>query len=246
MLARLLERLRSVVPCRGVIAVDAEPVLERALARRAGLGWAGGSSCLVTEAHGPWLILGELLVDVELAPAEPGPSRCGTCARCAAACPTGAIVSPGVVDAGRCVAYLTIEHRGSIPRELRPGLGRWLFGCDACQEACPWGRFARAEAGPAVLATVLDAAGFLALDDAGFRAAYRGTALMRAGRTRMARNAAVVLGNLGDPAAAGALTAALRDPEPVVRGHAAWALGRLGVQEELASAASDARRRREG
>ena len=260
MLEGLLERLRAVVPCRGVVPVDAQPLLERALGERAGLGWAGGSSCLVAAAHGPWLLLGELLVDVELAPDAPGPPRCGTCARCAASCPTGAIVSPRVVDARRCVAYLTVEHRGFVPRDLRRGVGRWLFGCDACQEACPWTRFARIEAAGRVetlkVPTVLDAAGFLALDEAGFKAAYAGTALMRAGRARMARNAAIVLGNLGDPAAGRVLTAALRDPEPVVRGHAAWALGMLGaraplaaaarieadpaVQEELAAAASDA------
>jgi len=247
-LLALLERLRAVVPCRGAVAVDSSPVLERALAGRAGLGWAGKSSCLVSADHGPWLLLGELVLDLDLAPDVPGVPQCGACDRCSVACPTGAIVSPGLVDAGRCVAYLTVEHRGGIPRELRVRVGRWLFGCDACQEACPWPRVeptcgvSTSVETPQCAPPAAAAAGFLGLDEAGFKAAYAGTALMRTGRARMARNAAVVLGNLGDPAAVPALTAALRDPDPVVRGHAGWALGRLkgrapGAAETLAAAA---------
>ena len=219
--------------------MDAEPLLERALARRAGLGWAGKSACLVSQTSGPWLLLGELLLDVDLEPDCPVPSRCGTCGRCRAACPTGAIVAPGVVDANRCVAYLTIEHRGAIPDGLREGIGARLFGCDACQEACPWSRVVpthlvgttrgvspEAET-PGGLPGAMPAAAFLAHTDETFRAAFAGTALLRAGRSRMARNAAVVLGNLGDRTAVPALDAALGDPDPVVREHAAWALERL-------------------
>lgn len=236
-LAKLLECVRATASCRGRVVVDAEPVLERALAVRAGLGWPGKSSFLVSSAHGPWLLLGELILDVELVPDAPARGRCGTCERCVAACPTGAIVSPGVVDAGRCVAYLTIEHRGAIPAALRAAVGSRLFGCDACAEACPWSRFGqpRSEAGQRI-STAMPAADFLRHTRASFAAAFGETALQRAGRVRMARNAAVVLGNLGDPSAEPPLVEALRDPEPVVRGHAAWALGRLGVFAPLRGA----------
>lgn len=226
-LRALLADVTALAPCRGRACVDAHPLLERSYARRAGAGWAGKSSMLISTRHGPWLMLGELLLDLELPADEPHPDRCGSCTRCVTACPTGAITAPGVVDATRCLAYLTIEHRGSIPEPLRPKLGRWLFGCDECLTACPWDRFG--EPAGSALPGALDAAELLGLDDAAFRARFAGTPVMRAGRARLARNAAVVLGNLGDPAAIPALTRALADPDPIVAEHAGWALRRLGA-----------------
>lgn len=224
-LRALLADVQALAPCRGRAVVDAHPLLERSFARRTGVGWAGRSAMLVSTSFGPWLMLGELLLDRELPGDAAQPDRCGTCTRCATACPTGAITAPGVVDATRCLAYLTIEHRGPIPEPLRPKLGRWLFGCDLCLAACPWDRFAPPADG--ALPGSLDAAEVLGLDDAAFRARFAGTPLLRTGRARLARNAAVVLGNLGDRAAIPALTRALADPDPVVAEHAAWALRRL-------------------
>lgn len=228
-LKALLADVMALATCRGRACVDAHPLLERSFARRAGTGWAGKSSMLISTRHGPWLMLGELLLDLDLPADAPHADRCGTCTRCVSACPTGAITAPGVVDANRCLAYLTIEHRGSIPEPLRPALGRWLFGCDLCLSACPWDRFG--EPAGAALPGTLDATDLLGLDDTAFRVRFAGTPLLRAGRARMARNAAVVLGNLGDPAAIPALTRALADPDPVVAEHAAWALRRLRLAE---------------
>lgn len=235
-LLRLLRLVQSLAPCAGRVTVDAHPLLERAFAQRAGLGWIGKHGCLIAPAGASWLLLGEVILDCELPPDAPQPNRCGTCGRCAPSCPTGAIVAPGLIDANRCIAYLTIEHRGPIARELRPLIGSWLFGCDLCQEACPWDRFSV----PAVdfggrVPAVASAESFLAHDDGSFRAAYAGTSLMRAGRERMARNAAIVLGNLRPSHGREALAAALDDASPLVRGHAVWALGRYGEATVLRS-----------
>ncbi len=221
----LLADIQALSPCAGRACVDAHPLLERSFARRSGVGWAGRSSMLISTRHGPWLMLGEVILDLELPADPPQADRCGTCTRCAASCPTGAITAPGVVDATRCIAYLTIEHKGPIPEPLREKIGTWLFGCDACLAACPWDRFAApsAGAGPGSL----DATEMLGLSDAEFKSRFAGTPLLRTGRARLARNAAVVLGNQGDPAAVPALTRALADPDPLVVEHAAWALGRL-------------------
>jgi epoxyqueuosine reductase len=157
---------------------------------------------------------------------------CGSCTACLDACPTRAIVAPGVVDSGLCISYWTIEHRGSVPAQRRAGNGDWIFGCDVCQEVCPWNRtFARARTDDPFARREdlrsLDPAELLALDEAQFRARYSGTALMRAKWEGMRRNACIVLGNRRDPAAVPALEAALSDPDPVVREHAAWALERI-------------------
>ncbi|HSQ59931.1 MAG TPA: tRNA epoxyqueuosine(34) reductase QueG [Acidobacteriota bacterium] len=229
--------------------VDAGPVLERGWAERAGLGWVGKNANLIRQGAGSWFFLGEILTDAPLPPSAPARNRCGTCARCIPACPTGAIVAPYQVDARRCIAYLTIEHDGPIAPELRPAIGDRVFGCDDCQEACPWNRFATPTYEPDFAERFAQRTPWLLplleMDRSGFETRYRGTALMRAGRDRMARNAAVAIGNSGDPTAVPALERALATHDaPVVRGHAAWALGRIGgdaAHAALEAAASSER-----
>ncbi len=173
---------------------DTGPVLERALAAQAGLGFIGKNTCLIHPRFGSWLFLGEILVDVDLPfTGPPMPPRCGTCTRCLDACPTGALVAPYVLDARRCISYLTIEYRGEIPPDLRDRMGDWVYGCDICQEVCPWGRFARPTAVPEFRAASPDRAvpllaDLLALDEAAFRARFGGTPIARIGRARLQRN----------------------------------------------------------
>jgi len=231
----LVRAIREVTPAaRFVPYADTGPCLDRAWAERAGLGWIGKNTNVIVKGSGSWLFLGEILTDLDLAPDAPAQNYCGTCARCITACPTGAIVSPYQLDARRCISYLTIEHRGPIPLELRPAIGTRIFGCDDCQDVCPWNRFATPTAHPDFaprpeqqtpeLIPLLD------LDDPSFRERYQGTALRRAGRDRFVRNVAVALGNLADPRAIPALTRSLHgDASSMVRAHAAWALGRIGT-----------------
>jgi epoxyqueuosine reductase len=231
-LAGWLEK-ESGVPARA--CVDTLPVLERAWAERAGLGWIGKNANLLSRTHGSWLMLAEVLSAAALTP-DPGPHAdfCGTCTACLDACPTQAIESPGVVDAQLCIAYWTIEHRGPVPEERRAGNGEWIFGCDVCQEVCPWNAtFAR---GPTRQAPPfgaredlrgLDPVEILGMDEATFRGRYSGTPLMRAKWEGMRRNACLVLGSTGDPAdprAREALVRASGDPDTVIRDHALWAL----------------------
>jgi epoxyqueuosine reductase len=215
----------------GKAYVDTGPILERDLARRAGLGWFGKNTMLIHPRLGSFFFLGELLVDLPLVSDEPfATDHCGTCTRCLDACPTQALVAPGVMDARRCISYLTIELKGAIPEPLRTGIGEHVYGCDVCQDVCPWNvRFARALDEPDLAPRQeIDAAEMLALDDEGFRERYRGTAVTRAKRRGLARNAAVVLGNRGDESALPVLQrAATEDPDPMVREHAAWAARRL-------------------
>jgi len=233
-LSRLGRTLASLRPgTRWRSFVDSGAVLDRGWAERAGLGWIGKNANLIRPGAGSWFFLGEILCDAPLPVAEPARNRCGRCSRCIPACPTGAIVAPYQVDARRCISYLTIEHRGVIPPDLRASIGVRIFGCDDCQEACPWNRFATptydpdfAERPHQQAPTLLP---LLAIDAEGFAARYEGTALMRAGRDRMVRNAAVALGNLGDRRAVPGLARALREEGTALgRGHAAWALGRIG------------------
>lgn len=231
-LKALVELLRAQLgPFAARCYVDTGPVLERAWAQAAGLGWIGKNACLIHPRLGSFFFLGVALLEADLPP-SPAPSLpdCGSCTRCLDACPTGALVAPGVVDARRCLSYLTIEYRGALPPELRPALGEYVLGCDRCQEVCPW-NVAPAPARENALSAVeaaLYLLDVLRLEEADFRARFRQTALWRATREGLARNAAVVLGNRGDPAARPYLELAARgSPSALVREHARWALARL-------------------
>jgi epoxyqueuosine reductase len=214
---------------------DTGAILERGWAERCGLGWVGKHSGLLSERFGSWFLLGEILVDHPLDP-DPPPARerCGTCTRCITACPTGAIVAPYQLDARLCISYLTIELEGAIPRALRSRVGDWIFGCDLCQEACPWNRFAPPAREARLHARRLEGwtlEGFLTLDARGFDALFEKSPIRRAGRAGFLRNVCVALGNRADAAAVPALAAALRsDPDALVRMHAAWALGEIGLR----------------
>ena len=211
--------------------------MARLAQRSAGLGWTGKNTNLLTPALGSWFFIGIVLTTAEPAfDAEVG-DRCGACTACLDACPTGAFTAPYVLDARRCISYLTIEHRGDVDEALRRDIGAWAFGCDVCQDVCPWNRRAAPTcepgfAGPA--APTPEA--LLELDEAAFRKRFRRTALWRSKRSGVLRNAAIVLGNRADPASAPALRRAAADPDPVVRRAAAWALSRV----EAASAANEA------
>jgi epoxyqueuosine reductase len=231
-LVSLLGWLQNEVPgCRGRGVVDTAPLLERDFARRAGLGWFGKNTMLLNKRLGSYFFLGALLVDIELIPDPPtDTSHCGTCTACLDACPTAAFAAPGQLDARRCISYLTIEHRGAIAEELRPALGDWLFGCDVCQEVCPWNCKAPLASGAwasrADLAAV-ELTELLELTEEDFRQRYRATALSRPRRGGLLRNAALVLGNRRDPAALPALRRALADPEQLVRDAAQWAIQQI-------------------
>lgn len=222
--------------------VDTGPVLERELAQRAGLGFVGKHTNLIGRDLGNWFLLAAILTTALLAPDEPEANRCGKCERCLAACPTQAITAPFRLDARRCISYLTIELKGSIPEEYRPLLGRRIFGCDDCLEVCPWNRFAREGRmladtrrndleQPELLA-------LLGLDEAGFRRQFRGTPLWRAKRRGLLRNVCVALGNSGDARALEALGRAAIDPEPLIAEHALWAIRR--IRERLAGGGATA------
>ena len=228
--------------------VDTGPILERELAQRAGLGWFGRNTMLINPTRGSYFFVGVLLVDVELPHADPfEEDRCGTCRACLDACPTGALLGRDetgapVIDARRCISYLTIELRGPIPIELRSGIGNRIFGCDICQEVCPWNeRFARPSDEPAYPARdgldapslVVLAERLLAGGDEGFRQLFRQSPITRAKRVGLLRNVCVALGNWGSEAAVVVLVSALSDAAPIVRGHAAWALGRVGSPAAL-------------
>jgi epoxyqueuosine reductase len=214
-------------------AVDTSAVLERDLAARAGLGWFGKNTNLLAPGLGSWFFIGIVLTTAELAPDGGVADRCGTCTACLDACPTRAFVAPYVLDARRCISYLTIEHRGDVDEALRPLLGRWAFGCDVCQDVCPWNRRAAAAREPAFApAGAFDRPeSLLELDASAFRARFRGTALLRAKRSGLLRNLALLLGNRREAGAVGPLRRALDDEDGVVRRAAAWALARIGAPE---------------
>ncbi|MDE2841482.1 MAG: tRNA epoxyqueuosine(34) reductase QueG [Chloroflexota bacterium] len=213
---------------------DTGPILDRAAAFRAGVGWYGKSTMILTEEQGTWVFLAEIITDLKLEYSKPLKKTCGSCTRCIDACPTGAIVAPYQVDARRCIAYLTIENRGGIPREFRSQIGTRVFGCDICQDVCPVNRYPEANGdedflprpgvGPTISLLPL-----LEISEEEFQRRFQGTPLMRAKRQGLRRNAIVALGNAGDPAAIPALRRVLLDDEEaaVLRGHAAWALGRF-------------------
>lgn len=238
-LKQLLAWVQNELPgCRGRGVVDTAPLLERDFARRAGLGWFGKNTMLLNKRLGSFFFLGALLLDVELRPDPPHEaSHCGTCTACLDACPTDAFVGPSVLDSRRCISYLTIELRGPMPEELRPSVGDWLFGCDVCQDVCPWNRKAPEGTEPALMPredlVAVDPVKLLGLSEEEFRRRFRGTALTRAKRTGLLRNAAIVLGNLGGAAALPALERALTDTEASVRDAAEWAIAR--IQEKWAA-----------
>ena len=214
--------------------VDTGPLIERVYAKYAGIGWIGKNTCVINQKLGSWLFLGVILTSLEisedLAADLPAPDRCGTCTRCIIACPTQAIVAPGELDARLCISYLTIEKRGEIPEELRAGMGRHVFGCDICQDVCPWNRKAPVTAADEFqprAELVNPRLEWLAeMQPEEFRATFRGSPVRRAKRSGVRRNAVIAMGNSGDEKFVPALTALLQDADPVVAEHAKWALGR--------------------
>ncbi len=230
-LQQLADRIVQAIGPHGYrVFVDSAPVLERALARDAGLGWIGKHSCLIHRAAGSWFFLGEILTDVPLPVDAPARAHCGTCTRCIDICPTGAIVAPYRVDARRCISYLTIELQGSIPEELRPLIGNRIFGCDDCQLVCPWNKFAKRHDEPDFRArNDLDRASLIDLfawSEAQFLQRTEGSAIRRTGYVGWLRNIAVALGNAAtSPAVIAALSARSDNASELVREHVAWALG---------------------
>ncbi|HEY4214292.1 MAG TPA: tRNA epoxyqueuosine(34) reductase QueG [Steroidobacteraceae bacterium] len=230
-LAKLAEEMSEIIGAFGYrVCVDSAPVLEKALARNAGLGWIGKHTNLISRHAGSYFFLGEILTDLPLPPDEAATAHCGTCEACIPACPTAAIVAPHRLDARRCISYLTIEHKGSIPIELRPALGNRIYGCDDCQLVCPWNKFATAAAHPDFkVRHQLDRprlTDLFAWTESEFDERMRGSAIYRIGYERWLRNIAIALGNA--PASAevsAALSARSEDPSPLIREHVAWALG---------------------
>jgi epoxyqueuosine reductase len=223
-------------PFEWKICVDTAPLMERAYARRAGLGWIGKNSCLINQRMGSWFFLGELLVSLEIDPDAPPPGRCGSCKRCIDACPTAAIVPSGrsegpshTVDSRRCISYLTIEQPGPVPEPLRGALGKNVFGCDICQDVCPWNRRAPITADPAFepreFAPPLEK--LASLSEAEFRVLFRGTPVTRARYTGFLRNVAVAMGNTHLPQFRAPLEKLAASADPIIASHALWALGQL-------------------
>jgi len=251
-IGRKLRRLAKALRARGLLGhwkkvIDAGPLLERSHAAEAGLGFESKAANLLHPRFGPWFFLGELLMDTELEPTPlPPAGSCGTCTACLDACPTAAIVAPGVVDSRRCISYHTIENRGTIPHELRELLGAWAFGCDVCSEVCPWGEKAPDLGARFGVHRTLESGGpahWLGLSEARFEAELVGSPLRRPRRAGLARNAALVLGNRPSEEGRNALIEAGSDPSPIVREAAFWALARAhredsGVRERLARSVS--------
>jgi epoxyqueuosine reductase len=244
----LEEALGTKIKARGF--TDAVPLLERSAAQKAGLGFFGRNSCLIDGDIGSYFFLADLIVDLELEPDEPGTGTCGRCTRCMDRCPTGAIKAPGVVDARLCISYLTIENVGEIPRELRGAVGDWAFGCDVCQEVCPYNKTKATKSRWPEFSAEEGAGPYLEIEevlkirtDEEFEVRFAGTPLMRPGRAGLLRNCCVAAGNLKLEGAVPVLEDCLRDdPSALVRGHAAWALGEIGGGEEAlrGAAASEA------
>lgn len=237
---KLKQLAREAVAVTGAdvkVFVDTAPLMEKPLAALAGLGWQGKHTNLVSRAHGSWLFLGALLTTAELVADEAEVDHCGSCRRCLDVCPTAAFPAPYQLDARRCLAYLTIEHKGQIGREFRAPMGNRIYGCDDCLAVCPWNKFAgaaremrfaaRAETDNPPLAELLG------LDDKQFRLRFAGTPVKRTGRDRFVRNVLVAAGNSGDRSLAGRVHALLDDASPLVRGMAVWALARLATADEF-------------
>jgi epoxyqueuosine reductase len=227
-----VERVRGALgPFEARTYVDTGPVVERAYAAAAGLGAWGKNTCLLHPEHGSWFFLGEIVTDLDLPPDAPRTDMCGRCTACLDACPTGAFPAPFVLDATRCISYLTIEVKGALPEDRRAGLGRHVFGCDICQDVCPWNRRRRRRGGkafeprPGGFAPALDE--LAGLDDEAFRERFRRSPVKRAKRRGLLRNVAVALGNSGDRSHRPVLERLAADEDPVVSAHARWALERL-------------------
>jgi epoxyqueuosine reductase len=246
-LARLAERVAERLgrPIAWRACVDTAHLLEREAASAAGVGFIAKNTLVIAPGLGSWLLLGELLVDVAIAGEDTSPEsapRCGRCRACLDACPTGAFTDAYTLDARRCISYLTIEHRGAIPRDLRPLMGDWIAGCDVCQEVCPFNQSECARSGgdarfaPAVERSLPSLVALLGMGAARFRKWVRRTALRRIHRAQLLRNVAVALGNVGGPAEVPALHAALQQETPLVRAHLAWALGQIAQRHKCQEA----------
>lgn len=229
-LAEFLNQLGG-AETRSLWYVDTGPILERDLAQRAGLGFVGKHTNLISRKLANWFFLAEILTTLELEPDTPEKNHCGKCSRCIAACPTSAITAPFQLDARKCISYLTIELKGSIPIELRPAIGNRIYGCDDCLVVCPWNKFAREGKLMKTHAreelNSPDLVHLLQLDDAGFKFRFAGSPILRTKRRGLLRNVCVALGNVGDTSALPALENAARDPEPLVVEHARWAIGQI-------------------
>ena len=231
LVASLSERIERPVQAR--VYVDTGPMQDRAVAERAGVGWFGKNTNVLTSSHGSWVFLGQIVTDLALEPDAPVKKTCGRCTICIDDCPTGALIAPYVLDNTKCISYLTIELRGSIPIHLRPLVGDWVFGCDICQDVCPVNRKAQPAREPAFRTgehgfTAMDLLPLLRMTESEFMERFAGSPIRRAKYAGLLRNACVALGNIGDARAVPALTVALGHESSLVRGHAAWALGALG------------------
>lgn len=235
-LRKLEDRIKEeFINCKTRGYVDTGPILEKPLAQKAGLGWIGKHTNLLTEGVGSWYFLSEILVDVELAPSRESEDHCGTCQNCIDICPTNAIIAPYVLDSRKCISYLTIELKGVIPHEYRKAIGNRIYGCDDCQIVCPWNSFACLTEEPAFkdkgsTRLLLD---LICLDEEGFRQRFKKSPVKRIKRRGLIRNVAVALGNSGNLDAVPHLTRLLGDPEPLIRAHCVWALGELLKEESL-------------
>lgn len=220
---------------RSLWYVDTGPLLERDFAQRAGIGFVGKHTNVISHRFGNWILLAEIITTLELEPDAPEKNHCGSCTRCITACPTAAITAPFQLDARRCISYLTIELKGAIPTELRPAIGNRIFGCDDCLAVCPWNRFAREgslmkrHARPELAAP--DLIQLLQLDEAGFKSRFAGTPIFRTKRRGLLRNVCVALGNVGDEKALPALRKAVMDSEPLIAEHARWAVGQIETRD---------------
>ncbi|MEI9887723.1 MAG: tRNA epoxyqueuosine(34) reductase QueG [Rhizomicrobium sp.] len=242
-LKRLAGRIAIDFACEVKVFVDTAPVMEKPIAESAGIGWQGKHTNLVSRDFGSWLFLASIFTTLELAPDKAEADHCGHCTRCLDACPTKAFPAPYQLDARRCISYLTIEHKGHIPREFRAAIGNRIYGCDDCLAVCPWNKFAAAGRDNRLAARAELKAPSLRdlarLDDAAFRALFRKSPVKRIGRDRFVRNVLIAIGNSGDAALAEEAVRLLGDAAPPVRAMAVWALGRLGVAHDFAQRAAE-------